>query len=287
MIVNKNTITGKWVLVDNHKIHYLESGEQNEETIVFIHGTFLDSNFLYQTTAELLSKNYRVIAVSLPGYGYSSKIYSQHNTFYFINFLDKFLKALDISDMSLVGNSMGGSIVLGYALTYQLGVQKLVLIDSYGLGHKLPMHKLVYEISKLPFLFDLIWNICSKSEKMFFLSMKFFVHNTEIVAKDTVAELRKLLRGKVGRKTIKLWLRGEIKKAGSYTNFEHQLHLLNIPTLIIHGERDRIIPLDWSVKASMKIKKSKLHVLKETGHNPLIDKPEEISQLIDEFLREK
>jgi len=92
----------------------------------------------YKFCIDSLSKNFRIFAPDLPGYGESDKPRVEYTTEYYINFLECFMDTLNIEKAVHVGFSMGGAISLGFALQSSSKVRKLVLVDSHGLGGEIP-----------------------------------------------------------------------------------------------------------------------------------------------------
>jgi pimeloyl-ACP methyl ester carboxylesterase len=84
---------------------------------------------------ELAGKT-RVIAPDFPGYGQSDKPETTFDLAFYGEFFPQFMDALSIAKADLVGISMGGGISLGYVLAFPQRVNKLVLVDSYGLQRK-------------------------------------------------------------------------------------------------------------------------------------------------------
>jgi pimeloyl-ACP methyl ester carboxylesterase len=76
--------------------------------------------------------------------------------------------------VSLAGISMGGGIALGFALNYPHRVERLVLVDSYGLADKSPMHKLSYLFIRIPFINEWTWSLTSHSRSMTASSLKLY-----------------------------------------------------------------------------------------------------------------
>lgn len=67
------------------------------------------------------------------------------------------------------------------------------------------------------------------------------------------------------------------------TDLRPRLKELNLPTLIIHGDKDAIVPLSDSEHAASQVSGSQLHILKDTGHVPTMTRPLEVANLIDQF----
>jgi pimeloyl-ACP methyl ester carboxylesterase len=114
-------------------LHYQDTGpSKNAIPIVFLHG-FGASLQTWETWAQALSEDYRVISVDLPGFGLTgedpSGIYTDQRS---VEVLEAFLKELKITKVVLVGNSMGGKFAWQFAARYPNQVSKLVLISPDG-----------------------------------------------------------------------------------------------------------------------------------------------------------
>lgn len=119
----------KYAEIRNLKIGYIDQGKG--DVLLLIHG--LGSNAKgWSKNIPVLSKDYRVIAVDLPGYGLSSKDFYPYSLSFYAEVLTEFLTELNISKATFIGHSMGGQISMIAALTYPDRVDKLVLISPAG-----------------------------------------------------------------------------------------------------------------------------------------------------------
>jgi pimeloyl-ACP methyl ester carboxylesterase len=118
-------------LSDGIKLAYVDEGK-GSETILMIHGlgSYLPA---WKKNISELSKNYRVIAVDLPGYGKSSKApHSGLMTFY-AGVIAELIQKLELGPVNLAGHSMGGQIAMVLALEKPELVKRLILVDPAGL----------------------------------------------------------------------------------------------------------------------------------------------------------
>ena len=130
----ENNIEDGWVEVDGLRVHCLKAGE-GDVPVLLLHGGGYDSASLsYKHGIGPISEHHRVFAPDWPGYGESDKPEMQYSTEYYVDFLGRLMDALGLETASLVGISMGGAIALGFSLRSPQRVDKLVLVDSYGLG---------------------------------------------------------------------------------------------------------------------------------------------------------
>ena len=133
----KNVEDG-WVEVDGLHVHYQKAGEGNAPVLLLHGGGYDSASLSYKHAVGPISEHHRVFAPDWPGYGESDKPDMEYNTEYFVGFLDRLMDALGLEKASLVGISMGGAISLGFSLRSPQRVEKLVLVDSHGLGGEVP-----------------------------------------------------------------------------------------------------------------------------------------------------
>ena len=163
--MGKNVQDG-WVEVDGFRIHCIKAGE-GDTHVLLLHGGGYDSASLsYKHSIGPISEHYRVLAPDWPGYGESDKPEMEYSTEYYVGFLERLMNALGLEKASLVGISMGGAISLGFALRSPQRVEKLVLVDSHGLGGEVPGGVASYALVRLPLLNKLVWAALKRSRRM-------------------------------------------------------------------------------------------------------------------------
>ena len=131
-----------WLDVDGMRIHCLTAGESGAP-VVFLHGAGVDSASLsWGEVIGPFSTHHRVFAPDLPGYGQSSKPDIQYTMDFYVSFVEHLLDVLHLEKVSLVGLSLGGAIALALTLRSPVRVEKLVLVDTYGIQDKVVAHRL-------------------------------------------------------------------------------------------------------------------------------------------------
>jgi pimeloyl-ACP methyl ester carboxylesterase len=124
-------IESRWVKVGEVNTHYMVAGEGSP--LLLLHGGANDWTD-WKLNIGSLSQCYRVYAPDLVGYGLSDGPEDEYSMDYFVDFLYNFTQALELKRANLAGYSVGGGIALGFALRFPGRVEKLVLVDSTGLG---------------------------------------------------------------------------------------------------------------------------------------------------------
>jgi len=135
----EDKVEERWVEVGGLRVRCLTAGEVNNAPVLLLHGGGYDSAPLsYGKSIGPISERHRVFVPDWPGYGQSDKPKAEYSTEYYVGFLGRLMDALGLDRASLVGISMGGAISLGFGLRSPDRVERLVLVDSHGLGGRSP-----------------------------------------------------------------------------------------------------------------------------------------------------
>jgi pimeloyl-ACP methyl ester carboxylesterase len=271
-------LTIKSVNIPGVSIVYAEGG--TGDTIIMLHGLGANKNF-WLNFAKYLTPNYRVIIPDLPNFGDSSKSLDINmNVIPQVEKLNLFVKELKLTRFHLVGNSYGGNIAGHYAATYPEVIKTLALFDSGGV-------------------------ICPQKSELDLLLEK---GTNPFMVKD-VNDFNKLLELSYLKQPqmpsfIKKYLTKQAVKAKlAYENYESKwkgkglfddlfileskLEKITAPTLIVWGDSDKMIDISCVPIFEKNIKNSKSVIIKECGHVPMMEKPEETATIYQDFLKEK
>ncbi len=271
-----------WVMVDGVKTHYLKSGT-GEKVVLLLHGGGLDTAKLsWELLFPELSKTHRVIALDWPGYGKSDTPDVKFTVAYYVSFLEKFVHQLNLSSFSLVGISMGGAISIGYTLNNPQFVEKLVLVDSYGLQRKAPMHKLSYLFVNFPGVRQLSW-WSVRQRWMVEYTLKMILKRPGSITKEIVDLVYAQANIPGVSKAFSDLQDGDIGWHGLRTVYIDQVHQISQPTLVIHGEKDTLVPLACSRQAAALIPNAEFKILAGCGHWPQRDDPIVFNELVCSF----
>jgi pimeloyl-ACP methyl ester carboxylesterase len=256
--------------VDGKKIYYLSVGNGNKE-IIMIHGAGLSSAKDFTTFICDISEDYRVVVPDLPGFGMNSGIKADYTIDYYADFLSKFINATGLKKPAIIAQSMGGGIALKYALSNKESVDKLVLINSYGMIKKFPCHALYYMSFCLPIVGEQILKLALKTRWLkryilgLFMPDGINIDNELIKRFDTERGFNKL------NATFEI-LKDEIMFNSLKSCFTGSFTDINFPTMVIHGENDTLFSKDTSENAVKSIPNykdgiSKFEVLRKQKHN--------------------
>ena len=134
----RTNVENRWVEIDGLRIRYLKAGERNAPVLLLHGGGYDSASLSYKHAIGPVSEHHRAFAPDWPGYGESDKPKMEYTTEYYAGFLGRLMDALGLEKASLIGISMGGAISLGFSLRSPKRVEKLVLVDSHGLGGEVP-----------------------------------------------------------------------------------------------------------------------------------------------------
>jgi pimeloyl-ACP methyl ester carboxylesterase len=253
------------VQVFGQTIKYYDLGDG--PPLLLIHGLGADAD-VWAFCLEPLSQRYRVIAPDLLGFGRSSKPLISYRVPTFIEVLDRFLRALAVPRVSLVGNSMGGWISGWFAIEFPERVHKLVLNDAIGI---------VAGAVEIPV--DLRPSSLQNMQEV----MEFMFYDKAFATDELVEMAYELHLERNDGPTIASVLEATYQRQDY---LDDQLHRLKAPTLLIWGDSDRVSPLSMAENYRRLIPNTRLEVIAQCGHIPALEKPQELVQHVLQFLAE-
>ena len=262
----------------NSQVYINVDGNIENEPIVFVHGLGDEASTIWQETIHKLKDNYYVITFDLPGFGKSSKDNVEYTPEKYAQVLDFLVsKFLDNRQFYLVGHSMGGAISLKYATLHQDKIKKLFVIDSAGILHKDSYGEFMIknQVSKMV-------DENSRSELNGQIS-QFATNITNSLATILPKDLSSVVRDERIR-TKFLNSPTSIAALGLMTEDWFELHNIKIPTMILWGENDGVTPLRSGYVLNFLLDNSKLFIIKNSGHVPILDSKEDYFGYLDYFL---
>ncbi len=244
-----NTITTK----DGTEIYYKDWG--SGPPVVFSHGWPLTADAWESQMVYLASNGYRCIAHDRRGHGRSSQPWNGNDMDTYADDLAELIESFDLNDIALIGHSTGGGEVARYIGRH--GTQRVAKVVLMGSVSPL-MLKTDDNPGGLPIdVFDAIRVDVAADRSQFFkdLTTPFYGTNKSGSSGTKVSQgIRDAfwLQGMQGGLKNQL----DCIKAFSETDFTKDLKKFDVPTLIIHGDNDQIVPIDASAHASFKLIKN-------------------------------
>lgn len=250
--------------------------------IVLLHGIGLDhAGVAWREAIGALADEYRVYAPDLPGHGRSDPPRGACTTPYFRDVLASFLDEIDAREAVLIGLSMGGGVALSHAIRTP-ALRGLVLVDSYGLGEDTYWRGPASALMRAPGLAQ-CWAPLTRSKPVI----------RRIVASLTagsgadpalVDDVHEAAAAPAALRTMRRWQRSEFGATGFRTAANGSLADLTVPTLLVHGAEDPIVPPRWSRDAHAALPDSELTVLAEAGHWVPREAPTRFHRTLSTFL---
>ena len=271
-----NRITTK----DGTSIFYKDWGTGS--TVVFSHGWPLNADAWDAQMLFLGQQGYRVVAHDRRGHGRSEQTWTGNEYDTFADDLAELLEKLDLKDVTLVGHSMGGGEVARYIGRHgNRRVKKVVIIG----GIPPVMLKSDKNPGGLPMsVFDGIRAGLVADRSQFYkdISLSFYGYN------KPDAKVSQGVRDSYWRQGMQSSIIAtyECVKAFSETDFTEDLKKIEVPTLVIHGDADQIVPISDSAELSSKIvKNATLKVIPGAPHGLCTTHADQINALLLDFLK--
>ncbi|ABG03014.1 alpha/beta hydrolase fold [Rubrobacter xylanophilus DSM 9941] len=266
-------------------VRCLAAGE-GEPAAVLLHGASLDcADLSFGHLIGPLSGRRRVYAPDWPGYGGSERPpEAAYDLAYYERFLERLLDALGLERADLVGLSLGGGVALSLALREPRRVRRLVLAGSYGLGRRVPWGPLGAALGRSALAARLAYGLMRRSRPALRLGLRNVVCDPAAVTEELLEELARQAALPGAGRAFLAFRRSEVGWRGLRSDLSGDLHRLAVPTLLVHGSRDRIVPAGWAVEAHRRIPRSELLILEGCGHWVPRERPEEFSRAVERFL---
>lgn len=250
--------------------HHIGSGP----CILFLHGSGTGASGMtnfrgnYQSFVD---QGFSVLIPDLPGYGFSSKpddvVYSMD---FFNEKLIGLLDALNIDDVSLVGNSLGGALALGIAINTPDRVKKLILMAPGGLEDQ-------SEYNNMPGIKKLLGDFLGgpmNSEKIEGL-LKLFPYDPTIVTQEMIQDRLEILP----------LMNQQVLATMQIPNLTNRLHEIQAPILSIWGLDDQFIPIKGLATLQMNCQNIRTISFNKCGHWVMIEKADEFNAYCVNFLQ--
>ena len=241
--------------------NYIEKGEG--QVIILLHGLMGGLSNFKDVIGFFSSKGYKVIIPELPIYNLPLK---ETTVTAFSDFLEDFIKYKNLSNVILLGNSLGGHVGLIYSNKNPSFVKSLVLTGSSGLyensmGESYPKRENYGYIKR-------------KTQEVFY--------NSKVATKEIVDEVFETVNNRE-----KLVRTLAIAKSAIRHNMSGELPNIKTPTLLIWGENDLVTPPEVAREFKSLLPNSKLEWIKKCGHAPMMEHPDEFNKILFNWLNQK
>jgi non-heme chloroperoxidase len=258
----------------NVRLHLTDAGEGRP--IVLVHGWPLSDEMYEYQYNELINKNFRVIGITLRGFGKSDKPYGDYNYDVHASDIKKVLDRLKIEDAVLVGFSMGGAIAIRFVSNYDgAHVSKLALVAAAA-----PIWT-----QRKDFKYNLPKSAVDDLIKLNYKDRPKLLSDFAKIFSATETSLSK---------GIGSWLNGICLSASSYataqclitlrdTDLRSDLVKILIPTVIMHGKKDKICSFDLAEQMKIGIAHSHIIAFENSGHSLFLEETKKFNAELIKF----
>ena len=254
--------------------------------LLLVHG-ITSSSRTWKSVMPRLAAEHTVIAPDLLGHGRSAKPQGDYSLGAYASGMRHLMIALDVPKATVVGHSLGGGIAMQFAYQFPDRISRLVLVDTGGIGREvnpalraatLPGAEYVLPILFTPTLHDAGLKVRN------FLAGIGLRGSADV---EGVAEGFASLTEADARRAFINTVRSVIDPTGQRVSAADRLYLTrDIPSLIVWGDRDRIIPASHADLAHELMPGSRLEIFPGAGHFPFNDDPDRFIEVLERFIAE-
>ncbi len=262
------------------KLYYHEEG--NGSPLLLIHG-FGTSTFTWRFVAPELAKTHRVIAVDLKGFGQSDKPFDEHYSVYDqAELLAQLIEEKDLRNLTLVGHSFGGGVALLLALQSNQRldgrITRLVLLDSIAYPQNIPVF---FRLLDVPLVSQLGVRMVPPSvQTRVALQIAYF--DDSKIDPEEIELYAAPLKTAAGKHAIIHSARQIVPE--DIEQLSERYKTIELPTLILWCDHDRIVPLEVGIKLRRTLPNSTLRLIEDCGHMPQEEQPASTLALIKGFI---
>lgn len=269
----------QFINVRGMSVHVRDEGRRDDPVpIVLIHGTSASLHTWEGWVAELKNQH-RVISMDIPAFGLTGpRADADYHSTTYARFMLDLLDTMQVSRCIIAGNSLGGEVAWMVAATAPQRVERLILVDAGGYAFKADSIPLGFRIARMPQLAWIGEHVLPRH--MMETSVKNVYGNPDrvtsaLVDRYTAMTLREGNRHALGQ-------RFQQTSSGAHAADIKGIH---VPTLIIWGGQDRLIPSEYAKKFNQDIAGSKLVIFDKLGHVPHEEDPVATVAVVKDFLK--
>jgi pimeloyl-ACP methyl ester carboxylesterase len=244
--------------VADEKIFYSLNASDQDRVIVAIHGSGGDHTSWPENLRAL--SHAKVYALDLPGHGQSSGS-GRNRVEAYADFIESFAAQLDLDNVTLIGHSLGGAIVQTLAVRSPVWLKRIVLV---GTGARLKVHP------------DILDGLLSNFEATVDIVCQWAFGAT--ASEALIDEGRKVMLN-----TSPEVIHGDYNACNRF-DMMNRLSSIRLPALVISGTADQLTPIKYSDYLCKNIPAAKHSIIQDAGHMMALEKPEEFTKRIADFL---
>lgn len=270
------------IRIHDHEVSCITGGEG--PVLVLVHG-MAGSASAWKRVLPPLTRRFTVVAPDLLGHGSSAKPRSEYSVSGHANVLRDLLAALGHERASLVGQSFGGGVVMQMAYQYPEHCERLVLVSSGGLGREVSALLRALSLPGAEYVFPLF---CSPGLRNAGQRIVDWLDGIGLRPSPSAEEAWRSyssLAERDARRAFFRTLQSVIDAGGQSVSAKDRLYLASqVPTLIVWGRDDALIPASHAVATHEAIPGSRLELFDGVGHFPHCEAPERFVEVLLDFI---
>lgn len=247
--------------VNDVELYYEIHGEG--EPIIFSHG-WMDNSSGWKSQIEFFSRKHKVVVYDQRGHGESDKPKKDYSIQTLSNDLFGLVKHLNLEKVTIIGHSMGGMTAQVFALDHPEKVSKLVLVGTTA--------KMAFSMRLQLWIMMNIFPYESFARGA--IDTKYYEPSDQVI-KEAMDRALKTPKYAAYECCIEFTKNYDIRE---------KVSKIKAPTLIIVGEKDSVTPVEMSQFLNREIKDSKIHIMKNSKHMPMIDNSKRFDEIVDTFI---
>jgi len=251
--------------------------------ILMIHG-IAGSSGAWREVMPALAEQYTVIAPDLLGHGQSAKPTGDYSLGAYANVLRDLLGVVGIPRASVVGQSFGGGVAMQFCYQNPEWCERLVLVDSGGLGREVSWLLRFMTLPGAEYLMPIIFPpfVGARGDE---LSRLLYSRGIRMPRVGEMWRSYASLTDGANRQSFIRTIRSVIDPGGQTVSAMDRLYLTQqVPTLIVWGEHDSIIPVSHAHDAHAAMPNSRLEIVAGAGHFPHVEAPGEFLRALRDFM---
>jgi pimeloyl-ACP methyl ester carboxylesterase len=263
-------------------VNYVDLGSGDREPVVLVHGLGGQwQNWL--ENIPRIAQERRVLAFDLPGFGLTPETGGEVSIPGYGRFVDAFCGAVGVGEVAVVGNSMGGYIAAEAAIQFPSRVSRLVLVSAAGISSAQTARAPILTAGRIAAAATAYgsarYRRLAARPLSRHLTLAMVARHPRLLKADLAYEGFYKGAGKPG-------FAAALRASLDY-DFRERLPDVHVPTLIVWGEKDAVIPARDANEFERLIPDSRKVVMRDTGHVPMAERPQAFNDLLLEFLAER
>jgi pimeloyl-ACP methyl ester carboxylesterase len=272
------------VVIHGRTVAFRRAGPRDAPAVLLVHGIAGNAS-TWDAVLPLLARDHDVIALDLPGHGASDPPIGDFSTGAYACVLRDLLEVLEVDGATIVGHSLGGGVTMQFAYQFPELMQRMVLVNSGGLGREVSA---IVRAASLPGS-ELVIPVLASSPVR--LAGRLTGRALAAIGRAPSVDQREAGSSLAGladpdaRRAFIGTVRSLMDVRGQRVSATNRLYLADaIPTLIVWGAHDTIIPIAHGREAAEAMPASHLEVFDDSGHFPHVDRPDRFARLLGAFV---